>query len=122
MIKVVSAAVIQNQQYKVLAVHLNKEKPEGVWVTPGGKLEENETCRECVKRECFEELGIDVEVGSIIGISEVEYDKDDYWTFLLFNTKIVNGEPKPMEPGKTLGCKYIDRENLSASDKIRWLN
>ncbi len=90
MIKVVCSAVIENNQGKILSIHLNKEKPEGVWVTPGGKLENEETCRECVKRECFEELGIEVEVGDIIGISEVEYDKEEYWTFLLFDTLMAN--------------------------------
>lgn len=122
MIKVVCAAAITNQKGEILAVRLNKEKPEGVWVTPGGKLEEGETCRGCVKREVKEELGVDIEVGEIVGISEVEYEENEFWTFLIYQAKIIEGKPKPMEPGKTLECKYINREELNEADKIKWLD
>lgn len=122
MIKLVCAAAIKNKEGKILAVHLNKEKPEGVWVTPGGKLEYDESCRDCVKREVKEELGVDIEVGEIIGISESEYDPGDIWTFLIFSAEIIKGEPKPMEQGKTLECKYIKREDLHDAKKIRWMN
>ncbi|MHB8108908.1 MAG: (deoxy)nucleoside triphosphate pyrophosphohydrolase [Syntrophorhabdaceae bacterium] len=36
------------------------------WEFPGGKLEDNETLEECLKREIREELGIAISVGALI--------------------------------------------------------
>ena len=36
--KLVVSAAIKNQKGQLLAVHLNKEKPEGVWVMPGALI------------------------------------------------------------------------------------
>ncbi len=103
-------------------VHLNKEKKEGVWVPPGGKIEENETLRQCVEREVEEKLGIDIEVGVIVGISKVIYGKDEDWVFVLYSATIISGIPEPKEEGKTLDVAYIPREKISHYDKIRWLD
>jgi 8-oxo-dGTP pyrophosphatase MutT (NUDIX family) len=38
------------------------------WELPGGALEPGETARECVERECGEELGRHISVGPLTGI------------------------------------------------------
>lgn len=38
------------------------------WEVPGGCLEENETLRQCVKRECLEEIGHPVQKPKFIGL------------------------------------------------------
>ena len=119
--KIVVSAIIENEEGKVLAVKLDKEKKGGVWVPPGGKIEENETPRQVVEREVEEELGVDIEVGEIVGVSEVNYGGEEYWVFILYSAKILSGTPKPMEEGKTLETKYIDREKLHHFVKIKWL-
>lgn len=119
--KIVVSAIIENEEGEVLAVRLDKEKKDGVWVPPGGKLEKGETLRQGVEREVEEELGVDIEVGEIVGISEVNYGGDENWVFVLYSAEIVSGEPKPMEEGKTLETKYIEKEKLEHYSKIRWL-
>jgi 8-oxo-dGTP diphosphatase len=39
----------------------------GLWELPGGRVEPGESDQEAVRRECAEELGIDVEPGEVIG-------------------------------------------------------
>ena len=109
MIKVVVSAIIKNEEEKVLAVKLAKEIVGGVWVPPGGKLEEDETARDCLKREVREELGIEIEIVDLVGVSEEEY-KDGYWVFLLYSAKIIKGIPKSQEKKKVLEIKYIKQE------------
>lgn len=118
--KIVIAAVIKNKIGQVLAVHLNKEKPEGVWVMPGGKLEDNESARSCVIREAKEELGIEVKPIKICGISEVDYGNGNYWVFIYYDCELVSGLPTPQEENKTLEVKYVNVSKLSKSRTIVW--
>ena len=118
--RIVVAAVIKNEKGQVLAVHLNKEKPEGVWVMPGGKLEKEENARDCVIREAREELGIEIKPIKIVGISEVDYLNGNVWVFIYYLSKLVSGTPIPQEENKTLETKYIDIKDLNAADQIVW--
>lgn len=120
--KIVIAARIKNKGGKVLAVHLNKEKPEGVWVMPGGKLEDNESARNCVIREVKEELGIDIKPIKICGISEVSYGEDNVWIFIYYESEIISGTPIPQEENKTLEVKYIKPSELHMSETIVWIS
>ena len=120
--KVVIAAVIKNDKGQVLAVRLNKEKPEGVWVMPGGKLEEGESARNCVIREAKEELGIEIKPIKIAGVGEVDYGEGNIWIFVYYQSELISGTPTPQEENKTLEVKYIDPADLHMSDKIIWIS
>jgi len=119
--KIVVAAVIKNEKGQVLGVHLNKEKPEGVWVMPGGKLEEGENARDCVVREAKEELGIEIKPIRIVAISEVDYKNGNVWVFLYYSAEVVSGNPIPQEVNKTLETKYIDIKDLHMAERIVWI-
>ncbi len=120
MIKVVGSALIKNDEGKILAIRLNKEFVGGVFVPPGGKLEQDETVRECVIREVKEELDIDIEITGIEGIEEEKYE-DGYWLFILYGARIISGTPEIKEPGKIIEIKWLDRSELKNSDSITWL-
>lgn len=119
--KLVVSAVIKNKEEKLLAVHLNKEKPEGVWVMPGGKLEDGESARDCVIREAKEELGIDIKPIKLTAVGEVDYGDGNIWVFLYYLSEIISGEPAPQEENKTLETKYVDLKDIHMFDKIIWL-
>ncbi|MBW4644113.1 MAG: 8-oxo-dGTP diphosphatase MutT [Goleter apudmare HA4340-LM2] len=62
--KIIGVAVIWNEQAQIL---IDRRRPEGamggLWEFPGGKIEPGETVQECIQREIYEELGIEIAVG-----------------------------------------------------------
>ncbi len=61
----VTAAVIQKDG-RILIARRKHAYMGYQWEFPGGKLEDNETLEECLKREILEELGITITVGALI--------------------------------------------------------
>lgn len=69
----VTAAIIEYDD-SILAVRRAPDKHlAGFWEFPGGKVESNETLKNCLKRELKEELDIDVTIGDYIGQSTYDY-------------------------------------------------
>lgn len=70
----VVGAVMINEEHKILcakrAQHLTLG---GMWEFPGGKIEENESHREALIREIWEEMNIEIEVGEMIADVFHEY-------------------------------------------------
>ncbi|NPA76967.1 MAG: NUDIX hydrolase [Candidatus Diapherotrites archaeon] len=53
---------------KVLLLKRAHEPFNGYWVLPGGHVESNESVEDAAVREMREELGLDVEIGRLIGV------------------------------------------------------
>ncbi len=94
----VSAGVIRNSDGAVL---IARRKPEagptgGLWEFPGGKIEPGEQPRESLVREIREELGVDIEINTLICI--VKKDTDNMpLELIVFEAMITEGDPKPLE-------------------------
>ena len=70
----VVAAVIQNEEGKILIAQRNLKKSQGgLWEFPGGKIEPNETKEEAIIREIKEEMDIDIEAKKFIGQKVFNY-------------------------------------------------
>lgn len=93
--EVVAALVWQGEKF--LICQRPQNKPRALfWEFVGGKVEVGETKQQALVRECFEELGITVQVGSVF--EEVTHEYDDVTIHLtLFNATIVQGEPQKLE-------------------------
>jgi 8-oxo-dGTP diphosphatase len=65
-VKVVTAAVIQRANLVLICKRKIGEALAGYWEFPGGKLESNESLRDCLKRELLEELNINSSVSDDI--------------------------------------------------------
>ncbi|MES2317707.1 MAG: NUDIX domain-containing protein [Pseudomonadota bacterium] len=59
-------AVITNDRGEVLM--LKATYGAMGWGLPGGAMDRGETIHECVRRECMEELGLEVQVGHLTGV------------------------------------------------------
>jgi 8-oxo-dGTP diphosphatase len=70
----VTAAILINDQKIMIAKRKYTGKLPNKWEFPGGKIENNETPEQCLKREMKEEFDIDVSVGEHLGSSIYHYD------------------------------------------------
>jgi 8-oxo-dGTP diphosphatase len=75
MVRVTAAILMQNDRI-LIAQRRDNDKQAGKWEFPGGKIEDNETPQECLRREMKEEFGIDVAVGEFFGESTYRYESE----------------------------------------------
>lgn len=94
-VKDVTAAIILDGDGKVfIARRAPGENMAGGWEFPGGKLEENEIAEECLKRELFEEFGIEARIKGFFCESRYEYPQG-LIRLLAYFAEITGGEIRP---------------------------
>ena len=91
-IKVTAAILFKNNKL-LIAQRKTEDRLSNKWEFPGGKVENDETPEECLKREMKEEFGIDVSVGEFISESLYHYDHISI-SLLAYRTFWNNGELK----------------------------
>ncbi|MBB6730689.1 (deoxy)nucleoside triphosphate pyrophosphohydrolase [Cohnella zeiphila] len=70
----VAAAIIENDQGKILIARRGPGKPQArLWEFPGGKLEAGESAADCLRRELAEEMAIEIEPTEWFGVNEHDY-------------------------------------------------
>jgi 8-oxo-dGTP diphosphatase len=101
------------QDGKVLLL-LRKRPPEaGTWSLPGGRVEFGERLEDAVVRELREELGITVEVESLVCVINHIVPADNaHWVAPAYRVRLVSGEPLNLEPEKTAAIEWFPLSNL----------
>ena len=66
--KVGVGVVVRDEQGRLLLVQRGVEPERGRWSLPAGFLDATETPQEAAARECKEETGLDVVVGTLLGL------------------------------------------------------
>jgi len=89
--KLVTAAIIQNEDKYFIARRGPTEKLSGYWEFPGGKVEEGESLIDCLRRELKEELGVTSEIGDVLITSDYAY-KQGHIKLIAMEAKIVGGK------------------------------
>lgn len=82
---VAAAGVVLNEKGDVLLVNTYQDS----WVLPGGEVEIGENLVDAVKREIFEESGIEVEVGELFCISSNTAEYPGYNGVKTVPTKVI---------------------------------
>lgn len=100
--KVVAAITVKNNEV-LLAKRAQKQRLEGFWEFPGGKLEKGESIAECIEREIEEELGIQIKAQSEFFRNTYKYDHVE------------------IELISVLVELFSDDFKLSVHDEIKWI-
>lgn len=87
----VTAAVIERDGM-ILIARRKRAFMGNNWEFPGGKLEDNETLEECLKREIREELGIDIAVGKLISSRKHVLNCQSAIILYAYRAEYVSGE------------------------------
>ena len=118
----VRAIIIEND--KVLLI--KRTKPDLVyWVIPGGGVEDGETNEQALKRECREELGVNVEIKDLVLeiVSEKEEtagQKEYFYQVNILDGVVGSGNGPEFQINSGYSGKYdiewVDINNLSKID------
>lgn len=117
MINVV-AAVIKNEDGKILIAQRNLKKSQGgLWEFPGGKIEVGESREVAIIREIKEELVIDIDVVGYIGEKVFNYPDKDV-NLIALECVIVGGDIRLLEheDAKWVGSDELERFEFSPAD------
>jgi mutator protein MutT len=108
LIAVVAAVIEEANRFLITrrqkGVHL-----EGMWEFPGGKIHEDETHEQALRREMLEELDTDVDVHELVFHTTHLYPEKT--VALYFYRCTLRGMPRPM-----LGqhMRWVEREELTS--------
>ena len=106
---------IVNYNDKIVLIHRIKTKDDGTvrdyYVTPGGKIEENESHEEALRREIKEELGIEIEIKDLC----LELDDRGYNDSFQY---FYNCNYKAGELGTGDGPEFTDKKNYKGVFEI----
>lgn len=105
-------AVVADSQHRVLLI--KSAYGSFGWELPGGALEPGETARECVERECGEELGQHISVGPLTGIY---YHKVHNSHAFIFRAELVSTEI--VLSAEHTASRYFTLEELSPVQRVR---
>lgn len=114
--QVVAALIRQDNKFMIFQRPVTKTRAFQ-WEFVGGKVEEGETLEEALIRECREEIGVTVKVGSIF--AEVDHEYPDITIHLtLFNAEIADGVVQKIEHNdiKCITPKEIDQYRFCPAD------
>ena len=103
---IVAGMILENNKLLI-----NKRKKDGLlgglWELPGGKIKENETQKECLKREILEETNIQVTIHRKIG--EIKHQYSHFGINLTaYLCKYKSGKAKALSGEEIKWIKYRD--------------
>jgi len=91
----VTAGLLEKKGKLLIAQRRSGDILEYKWELPGGKIEDDESPEDCLKRELFEEFSINIEVDKFFGSNEHEYEHG-HIELLAYRVKHISGEFSPI--------------------------
>ncbi len=88
-----AAAIFDATRQKVLLV---RRLDNGLWCLPGGHMDAGESVAEACAREVFEETGLQIEVGKLIGVYSNPHRRVDYPDGKRVQSVVLTFEAQPL--------------------------
>lgn len=111
-IEVVAAIIIKDNKY--LVTKRGSGEFKGLFEFPGGKIEQNESCKDALIREIKEELELDILVNDYLCTINYSYPNFNLIMHTYFST-IINGNITLNEHEAYL---WVEKENLQSLEYI----
>ncbi|EJL89800.1 nucleoside triphosphate hydrolase [Pantoea sp. RIT-PI-b] len=109
----VAVGIIRNTDRQIfLAQRAASSYMANKWEFPGGKIEQDETAEQALKRELMEETGIDVTSAKAIGLADHSYE-DLRVTLHFFLVEGWNGAPYGREGQPQ---RWVEQQDLVADE------
>ena len=114
----VTAAVIQNGEKILISQRLTNDEFGGLWEFPGGKQEQGESLEECLVREIFEELNIQISIKKYLFSVEHIYSQIKI-ILHVFLCQLKNGIPEcqQVQDWEWIDFSSIDDYEFTTADK-----
>jgi ADP-ribose pyrophosphatase YjhB (NUDIX family) len=104
------AAILRGRE--LLLIKRLTDPEAATWSLPGGKVDWRETVPGATLREVGKELGIRIELGSLLGVLDmIDHRGERYhWVSPIYRVERFTGEPRILEPHKhgALGWFALD--------------
>jgi 8-oxo-dGTP diphosphatase len=113
-------ALIPDDNGKFLMVKENN----GIWDLPGGRLENGEAILDALKRECLEEIGVNVEITNQAPVAAVsaQHRAGDWFLMLGYEVKPQSLDfKKTREAEEFAYCSISDLEGKDVANQTRVL-
>lgn len=113
-------AVVLDPEGRLLAVRRGRAPAEGRWTLPGGRQEPGESLEQAAAREVHEETGLTVEVGALVGHTEVR-DDERHYVILDFLATPRDPAATPRAGDDATDARWMSRADLESVDTTEGL-
>jgi ADP-ribose pyrophosphatase YjhB (NUDIX family) len=111
----VGCGIVFLKDAHILLLQRKKSPEAGAWGIPGGKVDFLETAEQAIRREAFEETGLQAGSIALLGLSEqLFHDEQQHWLGVLFLAQSYSGEMQLLEPDKHGGIDWFPLNDLPA--------
>jgi 8-oxo-dGTP diphosphatase len=87
----------------------------GLWEFPGGSVEFSERLADALRREIYEEYGLDIQVGELLDVVDhILPEEGQHWVSPTYLCRPLSGEPQIREPGKCIAIGWFPPDQVPA--------
>jgi 8-oxo-dGTP diphosphatase len=118
---VVGAAIVDSLQRPTVLLSARRTEPvelAGGWEFPGGKVDPGEEDEQALRRELWEELGVEVELGTRIEgpLADGRWPLGERYVMGMWWAVVTSGDPAPLEDHDAV--RWLARDELH---DVAWL-